>query len=69
MAHPEKGPDMTSSSKLRRIGLLRTLILSAVAVMALACGGSGKSGTTKSASTRRSRVALKVHDADPQSRR
>ena len=69
MAHPEEGPDMTSISKLRRFGLLLTLILSAVAAMALGCRGSGKSGTTKSASTRRSRVALKVHDADPQSRR
>jgi hypothetical protein len=69
VAHPEEGPDMTSSSKLRRFGLPLALILPAVAVMALGCRGSGKSGTTKSASTHRSRVALKVHDADPQSRR
>jgi hypothetical protein len=69
VAHPEEGPDMTSSSKLRRFGLLLTLILSAVAVMKLGCGGSGKPGTTNSASTRRSRIALNVHDAEPQSRR
>src|SRR5436305_8458136 len=42
---------MTSSIAPRRSGPLLTLILSAVAVMALGCGSSGKSGTTKSTST------------------
>jgi len=42
---------MTSCIKLRRSGPLLTLILSAVAVMAVGCGGSGNSGTTKSTST------------------
>jgi hypothetical protein len=41
---------MTSSSKLWRFRLLLTLILSAVAVMALGCRGSRTPGTTKSAS-------------------
>jgi preprotein translocase subunit SecD len=41
---------MTSSIGQRRSGLPLTLILSIVAVTALGCGGSGKSGTTQSAS-------------------
>jgi hypothetical protein len=42
---------MTSSIKLPRgSGLLLTLVLSTGAVMVVACGGSGKSTTTKSAS-------------------
>ena len=41
---------MTSSTTLRGSGLLLTSILSAVAVMAVGCGSSGKSATTKSAS-------------------
>ena len=40
---------MTSSITPRRSGLLLTSILSAVAVMAVGCGGSGKSATTTSA--------------------
>jgi hypothetical protein len=51
VAHLEKEPDMTSPIKQRHSGLLLTLIVSAVAVMALGCAGSSKSGTTKSVST------------------
>ncbi len=35
----------------RRSGVLLTLVLAAAAVMAVACGGSSKSGTTNSAAT------------------
>jgi hypothetical protein len=42
---------MSSSITPRRSGLLLTLILSALAVTALGCGGSSKSATTKQAST------------------
>jgi hypothetical protein len=53
---------MTSSIKLRRgSGLLLTLILSTGAVMVVACGGSGKSTTTKSASA--TSAAARTHAA------
>jgi hypothetical protein len=42
---------MTSSISPRRYGVMLTLILSAVAVMAVGCGGGSKSGTTKSSSS------------------
>jgi hypothetical protein len=42
---------MTSSITPLRPGLLVTLVLSAVAVLTAGCGGSGRVGTTKPAST------------------
>jgi SecD/SecF fusion protein len=49
---------MTSSIGPRRSGLLLALILSIVAVTALGCGGSGKSGTTQPASKTSGSAAL-----------